>query len=48
MKRIDGAEATRRLRALPGTPPVLVLTMFDDPEAVAAVIYAHRHGLTPD
>src|SRR5438445_802204 len=28
MRNVDGAEATRRLRAQPNAPPVLVLTTF--------------------
>jgi DNA-binding NarL/FixJ family response regulator len=44
MKRTDGAEATRRLREVPGSPPVLVLTMFDDPQVVAAALAAGAAG----
>ncbi|MFC5749863.1 response regulator transcription factor [Actinomadura rugatobispora] len=44
MKRVDGAEATRLLRAVPGAPPVLTLTMFDDPAVVAAVLAAGAAG----
>ncbi|WP_067472336.1 response regulator transcription factor [Actinomadura hibisca] len=44
MKRMDGAEATRRLRARAAAPPVLVLTMFDDPEVVAAALGAGAAG----
>ncbi len=36
MRRVDGAEATRRLLVSPGAPPVLILTTFDDDETVAA------------
>jgi CheY-like chemotaxis protein len=32
MPRLDGIEATRRLRNLPETPPVLILTTFDEDE----------------
>jgi DNA-binding NarL/FixJ family response regulator len=32
MPRLDGIEATRRLRSLPETPPVLILTTFDEDE----------------
>src|SRR5438094_8682236 len=32
MKRVDGVEATRRLRTNDSAPPVLVLTTFDDDE----------------
>ena len=34
MPRVDGPEATRRLRAEPGAPPVLALTTFDDDEVL--------------
>ncbi|MFG2087757.1 MULTISPECIES: response regulator transcription factor [unclassified Spirillospora] len=44
MKRLDGAAATRLLRSRPGAPPVLVLTMFDDPEVVAAALAAGAAG----
>ncbi|MFI6519123.1 response regulator transcription factor [Spirillospora sp. NPDC050679] len=44
MRRMDGAEATRLLRARPGAPPVLVLTMFDDREVVAAALGAGAAG----
>jgi DNA-binding NarL/FixJ family response regulator len=44
MKRMDGAEATRLLRAAPGAPPVLVLTMFDEPRIVAAALAAGAAG----
>ena len=43
MKRIDGAEATRRVRAANG-PPVLVLTTFDDDEVVASTLGAGAAG----
>lgn len=38
MKRMDGAESTRRLQDLPEPPPVLVLTTFDDDEVLAAAL----------
>ncbi|MGW5418046.1 response regulator transcription factor [Actinomadura geliboluensis] len=44
MKRVAGAEATRLLRSRPGAPPVLVLTMFDDSEVVAAALAAGAAG----
>ncbi|MFA1549178.1 response regulator transcription factor [Actinomadura chokoriensis] len=44
MKRMDGAEATRLLRARPGAPPVLVLTMFGDQDVVAAALAAGAAG----
>lgn len=44
MPRMDGAEATRRLRPRPDAPPVLVLTTFDDDETVAAALGAGAAG----
>ena len=44
MKRVDGAEATRRLRECGDRPPVLVLTTFDDDETVAAALGAGAAG----
>lgn len=44
MRRLDGAEATRRLRERAGAPPVLVLTTFDDDETVAAALGAGAAG----
>jgi DNA-binding NarL/FixJ family response regulator len=44
MRRVDGAEATRRLRELEAPPPVLVLTTFDDDETVAAALGAGAAG----
>jgi len=44
MRRVDGAEATRLLRARAATPPVLVLTTFDDDETVAAALGAGAAG----
>ena len=44
MRRMDGAEATRRLRLLPAAPPVLALTTFDDEETVAAALGAGAAG----
>ena len=44
MKRMDGAEATRRLRALDGSPPVLVLTTFDEDEVLSASLRAGASG----
>jgi DNA-binding NarL/FixJ family response regulator len=43
MKRVDGAEATRRIRDS-GGPPVLVLTTFDDDEVLAAALRAGASG----
>jgi DNA-binding NarL/FixJ family response regulator len=44
MRRMDGAEATRRLRLQAETPPVLVLTTFDDDDTVAAALGAGAAG----
>jgi DNA-binding NarL/FixJ family response regulator len=44
MRRVDGAEATRRLRELESPPPVLVLTTFDDDETVATALGAGAAG----
>ena len=44
MRRMDGAEATRRLRAIGPSPPVLVLTTFDDHDTVAAALTAGAAG----
>nr|WP_307872618.1 response regulator transcription factor [Actinoplanes ovalisporus] len=38
MPRVDGVEATRRVRALPNAPEVLVLTTFDADEYVVETI----------
>lgn len=44
MKRIDGIEATRRLRENPDAPPVLVLTTFDDDELLSGALRAGAAG----
>lgn len=44
MRRVDGIEATRRLRALPSPPPVLVLTTFDDDELLSGALRAGAAG----
>ena len=44
MRGVDGIEATRRLRAHPSAPPVLVLTTFDDDELVSAALRAGAGG----
>jgi DNA-binding NarL/FixJ family response regulator len=44
MRRMDGAEATRQLRMISASPPVLVLTTFDDDETVAAALGAGAAG----
>jgi DNA-binding NarL/FixJ family response regulator len=44
MKRVDGVEATRRLRARGPTPPVLVLTTFDDDDVLSGALRAGASG----
>jgi DNA-binding NarL/FixJ family response regulator len=44
MRRVSGIEATRRLRADEGAPPVLVLTTFDDDELLSAALRAGASG----
>jgi DNA-binding NarL/FixJ family response regulator len=44
MPRLDGIEATRRLRASEGAPPVLVLTTFDEDELLWGAIEAGASG----
>jgi DNA-binding NarL/FixJ family response regulator len=44
MRGVDGIEATRRLRARPSSPPVLVLTTFDDDELVSGALRAGAAG----
>jgi DNA-binding NarL/FixJ family response regulator len=44
MKRMGGAEATRRLRARADAPPVLILTTFDDDEILSASLRAGASG----
>jgi DNA-binding NarL/FixJ family response regulator len=44
MPILDGVEATRRLTAAPGAPPVLALTTFDDDEALAGMLRAGAAG----
>lgn len=44
MKRVDGIEATRRLRAAGDRPPVLVLTTFDDDELLSGALRAGAAG----
>ena len=51
MPRLDGVEATRRLRAHPQAPAVVVLTTFDTDEDVVAALRAGASGScsrTPD
>lgn len=44
MPRVDGVTATRRLREVPGSPPVLVLTTFEDDEVLAGALRAGAAG----
>ena len=44
MPRVDGVEATRRLREAADEPPVLVLTTFDDEEVLAGALRAGAAG----
>jgi DNA-binding NarL/FixJ family response regulator len=44
MKRMDGAEATRRLRLQPDGPPVLILTTYDDDETLSRSLRAGAAG----
>lgn len=44
MKRTDGIEATRQIRAAGAEPPVLVLTTFDDDELLSAALRAGAAG----
>lgn len=44
MKRVDGIEATQRLRAGDTAPPVLVLTTFDDEELLSGALRAGAAG----
>ena len=44
MPRVDGAEATRRLREMAGAPPVLVLTTFRDDDVLSAALRAGAAG----
>lgn len=44
MRGMDGVEATRRLRAEAASPPVLILTTFDDDEVLSAALRAGAAG----
>lgn len=44
MRRVDGAEATRRLKDVAPHVPVLVLTTFDDDEVLSAALRAGADG----
>lgn len=44
MPRVDGIEATRRVRSRPGAPAVVVLTTFDSDEEVVGALHAGASG----
>jgi DNA-binding NarL/FixJ family response regulator len=44
MRRVDGVEATRRMRQVSAEPPVLVLTTFDDDDALWGALDAGAAG----
>ena len=44
MRRVDGIAATERLGAQPGSPPVLVLTTFDDDALLSGALRAGAAG----
>jgi DNA-binding NarL/FixJ family response regulator len=44
MRGMDGVEATRQIQDLPGGPPVLVLTTFDDDEVLSGALRAGASG----
>jgi len=44
MPRLDGIEATRRIRTLPDPPPVLILTTFDEDDLLWGAIEAGASG----
>ena len=44
MPGVDGPEATRRLRAREGSPPVLALTTFDDDDVLWSALDAGAEG----
>jgi DNA-binding NarL/FixJ family response regulator len=44
MPQVDGVTATRALRSVPGAPPVLVLTTFEDEEILAGALRAGAAG----
>jgi DNA-binding NarL/FixJ family response regulator len=44
MKRVDGAEATQRVRRASDAPAVLILTTFDDDQTVATALAAGAAG----
>ena len=44
MRDVDGITATERLAEVPGSPPVLVLTTFDDDEMLSGALRAGAAG----
>ena len=44
MRHVDGAQATRLLRAHPDSPPVLILTTFSDDEVLSSALRAGAAG----
>ena len=44
MKRMDGVDATRRLRDRDDAPPILILTTFDDDELLSGALRAGAAG----
>lgn len=44
MPGVDGVTATQLIRAVPGAPPVLVLTTFEDEEVLAGALRAGAAG----
>lgn len=44
MRRVDGVTATRQLRAVADEPPVLILTTFDDDDALFGALDAGAAG----
>ncbi|MHB8467955.1 MAG: response regulator, partial [Acidimicrobiales bacterium] len=44
MKGVDGVEATRVIRAETDSPPVLILTTFDDDEVLSSALRAGASG----
>lgn len=44
MPRVDGIEATRRVRSRPAAPAVVVLTTFDSDEEVVGALHAGASG----